>query len=296
MQAFDRDITTGITGHTSLYCIIGMPAHHSLSPTIQNAAFKKHGIDAIFTAFDVPKEQLKNAVYGQIAFGIKGIVLTSPHKQAVMKYIDKIDKMALELGAVNTIINRNGKLYGYNTDEPGAVNAIKKYGLEKNAKYSIFGAGGAARAIAFGLAHEGVKDFSIINRTATHATELVRSLKKRFGKISVRSFELGARESISALKDSAYIINATNITLENKKFSPVNKSVLKSDMVIFDANYAPLDNKLISDAKAKGCTTINGLELLVYNQAVAFKLFTGQEADYDTMMDAALFELKKRKR
>ncbi|MGC8571675.1 MAG: shikimate dehydrogenase [Candidatus Micrarchaeia archaeon] len=281
-----------ISGSTKLFCIIGMPAHHSLSPTIHNAAFKELNIDAVFTAFDVPAEMLENAIKGMKALDIKGMTLTSPHKENVMHYLDHIDKLSIELGAVNTVINKNGILYGYNTDAPGFVKTMKKYGLKKNANYVIFGAGGAARAFSFGLAHEGIKNISIINRTIDHAKELEHRLKHTFPSINVSIYKLGSEESIGIIKNSNYIINATNITLENKKYTPVKKELLKDEMIVFDANYAPLENKLLRDAKAIGCKTINGLELLVNQGLVAFKLFTNKKANYDIMMKAALEKVK----
>ena len=276
-----------ITGNTSLYCIIGMPAHHSLSPTIHNAMYKKLGMDAVFLAFDVAPEGLKSAVYGMKAYGIKGMTLTSPHKQEVMKYMDRIDPLAKELGAVNGIVIKNGKFYGYNTDEPGSIMSLERHGMDIKAGYALFGAGGAARAIAFGLAHKGVKSLYIINRTLGHAAGLKSDLQKRFPKMNIETAKLGSKKAEIAIKNSKYLLNATNITLENSKDTPVPARLLRKEMVVFDANYVPLKNKLLSDAKRKGCITINGLELLVYNQAVAFKLFTGREPDIKTMMEAA---------
>ncbi|MCL5433830.1 MAG: shikimate dehydrogenase [Candidatus Marsarchaeota archaeon] len=281
-----------ITGSTKLFCIIGMPAHHSLSPAIHNAAFKALDIDAVFTAFDVPAEKLEDAIKGMKALDIKGMTLTSPHKEKVMKYLDYIDKLSMELGAVNTIVNKRGKLYGYNTDTSGFVEAMKKYELRKNAEYVIFGAGGAARAFSFGLAHEGVKNISIINRTVEHARELKNKLEHTFPSINISIYKLGSIESMEAIKNSNYIINATNITLENRKSTPVRKELMKNDMIIFDANYAPLDNRLLMDAKAKGCRTINGLELLVNQGLIAFKLFVNKKVDYNIMMKAALEKVK----
>jgi shikimate dehydrogenase len=276
-----------ITGNTSLYCIIGMPAHHSLSPTIHNAMYKKLGMDAVFLAFDVAPADLKAAVCGMKAFGIKGMTLTSPHKQEVMKYMDHIDPLAKELGAVNGVVIKNGKFYGYNTDEPGAIMSLEKHGMEIGAGYALFGAGGAARAIAFGLAHKGVKSLCIINRTIEHAEELKSDLKKHFPKMEIETAKPRTPKEESAIKNSKYVLNATNITLENSRETPVPARLLDNNMVVFDANYVPLNNKLLSDAKKKGCATINGLELLVYNQAVAFKLFTGKEPNIEIMMKAA---------
>ncbi|MCL5101818.1 MAG: shikimate dehydrogenase [Candidatus Marsarchaeota archaeon] len=276
-----------ISGYTSLFCIIGMPAHHSLSPTIHNAMYNNLGMDAVFLAFDVPASQLESAIKGIKAYGIKGMTLTSPHKQMALKLVDHVSKEAKELGAVNAIVPKGGKLYGYNTDEPGSIMSLKNHGLKKSDTVSLFGSGGAARAIAFGLAHYGIKKLNIINRTLEHAEELGKSLGKHFPKLDVEIFRLNSKESENAIKRSRFILNATNITLENSTKTPVPSRLLSEGMVVFDANYVPINNKLLSDAKRKGCETINGLEMLVYNQAVAFKLFTGKEPNIKLMMEAA---------
>ncbi len=282
---------------TKLFSIIGMPAHHSLSPAIHNAAFRHFGINAIFLAFDVPKEKLKDAVYGMKAYGMKGMTLTSPHKEAVIKYVDRIDKFASKLGAVNTLINRNDHLFGYNTDSLGFIRSIEKFSPQKSDTYTIIGAGGAARAFAFGLMHfKHANKINIINRTISHAISLQNDAAKVFSNANIQAFKLGTKEANEAIAKSDFLINATNITLENSTETPVSKSLLKSSMVIFDANYVPLKNRFISEALAKGCITVNGIELLVNQGIVAFKLFTGFDAPYQIMKNAALKEIRKREK
>jgi shikimate dehydrogenase len=165
--------------------------------------------------------------------------------------------------------------------------SMERHGMNKREGYVLFGAGGAARAIAFGLAHKGVKSLHIINRTAEHAERLKSDLYKRFPKMEIETARPDSTKAENAIKDSKYILNATNITLENSIRTPVPPRLLDRRMIVFDANYVPLNNKLLSDAKKAGCVTINGLELLVYNQAFAFKLFTGMEPNDKVMMEAA---------
>ncbi|MGC8496038.1 MAG: shikimate dehydrogenase [Candidatus Micrarchaeia archaeon] len=278
-----------ITGNrTALYCIIGMPAHHSLSPAMHNAAFEKLGIDAVFLAFDVPKDALHRAIEGMKAYGIKGMTLTSPHKEEALRLVDRADTYSSELGAVNTIINKNGKLYGYNTDEAGFVNSLKSQHATRSSRYTIIGAGGAARACAFGLVRFlGAKDIRIINRTIIHAKELKNDLERNTG-VSAQVAKLRTQEADNMIKESDFVINATNITLENSSLTPVKKELLDEHMVVFDANYVPLENRLIKEAKARGCTTINGIELLVNQGIEAFKLFTGRNVSYDVMKNAVI--------
>jgi len=284
-----------INNKTSLYCIIGMPAHHSLSPAIHNAGFKKLKINSVFLAFDVPQNALEDAIAGMRAFGIKGMTLTSPHKENAYKYIDEIDIEAKQIGAVNTIINKDGRLFGYNTDGIGFIKSLRKYRIRKDAVYTIIGAGGAARAFSFSLAKEGVTNLNIINRTVAHAESLKSSLNKYYKNTKINIYELDSKDSYEIIKNSDFIINATNITLENNTDTPIKKELIKEDMVIFDANYAPLENRLIKDAKNAGAKTINGLELLINQGIAAFKLFTGRDIDYKTMEEAALLALKIRK-
>ncbi len=284
-----------LTGNrTSLYCIIGMPAHHSLSPAMHNAMFSKLGMDSIFLAFDVPKEKLEEAIQGMRAYDIKGMTLTSPHKEKALKLVDYVDKYAEELGAVNTIANKNGKLYGYNTDEPGFVRSIEHYAREKDKRYLIIGAGGAARAFAFGLVrYLGASNIKIINRTLAHAKSLSRDLAARTG-VKAEVAKLGSEKANRFVKSSEFIINATNITLENSTKTPIGKDLLDKDKIVFDANYVPLENRLIKEAREKGCITISGIELLVNQGIEAFRLFTGRKADYKTMKEAAMKNIAMR--
>jgi len=284
-----------IGNKTALYCIIGMPAHHSLSPAMHNAAFEKFGIDAVFLAFDVPKEKLRQAVEGMRAYGIKGMTLTSPHKEAALGLIDHADIYSSELEAVNTIINKNGKLYGYNTDEFGFVNSLKSYGADQKSNYTIIGAGGAARACAFGLARFlNAINIRIINRTIAHAKTLKNNLLARAG-LSAQIAKLGSKEADKIISESDFIINATNITLENSSATPIKKELLDGHMVIFDSNYVPLENRLIREAKEKNCITINGIELLVNQGIPAFKLFTGKNVSYNIMKNAVMKTIKANK-
>jgi shikimate dehydrogenase len=286
-------IEMNIGNKTGLYCIIGMPAHHSLSPDIQNAMFKALHMDAAFFAFDVPAEMLEAAVKGMKAYGIIGMTLTSPHKEAVMKYVDSIDNDAKKLGAVNTLVIRNGKFYGYNTDHPGFVESLKKFKSSFNVDYSIIGAGGAARACAYGVLRSKMANkITIINRTIKHAEELKAILKSDFKNADIRTLKLGTVDADKAVENSGVVVNATNITLENKRNTPVKKNSLHKGQIVFDANYVPINNKLLSDAKAKGCITINGLELLVNQGVVAFELFTGKKADYKIMKKAAMDSIR----
>ena len=273
---------------TGLFCIIGMPGRHSLSPAMHNAGFKKLGIDAVFLAFDVPKEKLKSAVEGMRAYGMKGMTLTSPHKLEVMKYIDRIDPTAKRIGAVNTLVNTDGFIKGYNTDAAGFYESIRATARLEGRKFVIIGAGGAARAFSFAIA-EKVRNpsIAILNRHPEKAKRLAAEIRG-FADLDITSGGLDAKGMEKAMDNAYLIANATNITLENSKETPVPKRFLKRGMVVFDANYVPLENRLLVDAKSVGCRTISGLDLLLYQGLAAFRLFTGKTAPVEEMRKALL--------
>ncbi|MCL4380661.1 shikimate dehydrogenase [Candidatus Marsarchaeota archaeon] len=290
-------IKINVSGNkTGLYCIIGMPAHHSLSPAIQNSGFNAKSIDAVFLAFDVDAKDLGNAIKGIKAYGIKGMTLTSPHKEKAIKLVDKIDKFAKALGAVNTVVNKNNILYGYNTDAIGFINALKSQKISlKSKNISIIGAGGAARAFAFSLIYFArVSKINVVNRTLEHANQLKHDAERHFAGKKISTYKLYSKQAEAILAGSDIIINATNITLENDRFTPVPKRILNKNMVVFDANYSPLNNRLIKEANEAGCKTISGIELLVFQGIAAFNLFTNQKISYKIMKEAASAAIKNK--
>ncbi len=270
---------------TKLFCIIGMPARHSLSPAIHNAGFKAIGLDAVFLAFDVPPSRLGDAIRSMPALEMPGMTLTSPHKLAAMSYMTSIDTHARELGAVNTVLSRDGRFRGYNTDAPGSLKALETAGNTDGKRIVIIGAGGFARALAFELMWNRDVKLTLVNRTVSHAEALAASIRRRFhSEVAVR--KLDRRGLFGALEDADILVNGTNITLENSTATPVPKELLKGVRVVFDANYAPLRNRLVRDAEASGCKVVTGDKLLLYQGVVAFKLFTGVEAPVRAMEKA----------
>ncbi len=277
---------------TEMFCIIGMPGRHSLSPAMYNAAFAKFQMDSIFLAFDVPRENLRGAIEGMRSFGIKGIILTSPHKEKVMGLVDYVDKKANNIGAVNTIINNNNILKGYNTDSDGFYYALKNATGLDNKKFLIFGAGGAARAFVFELAEKAKHpEITIINRNIEHARKLKMAAKRNAG-AEIRVFPANINNMQAEMKHADIVVNATNITLENSSKTPVPKRFMRKEQVIFDANYVPLKNRFLRDAESTGCKVINGSELLLGGGISAFRLFTGRDAPVETMRNAIKESLK----
>ncbi|MFZ7138735.1 MAG: shikimate dehydrogenase, partial [archaeon] len=267
---------------------------HSLSPVMHNAAFKELGLNLVYVAFAVSAKDLEHAVLGAKSLGIKGLNVTMPHKNEVMNYLDDLDVSAKSVGAVNTILINQGKLVGYNTDGKGAMIALQENGvsLEKK-KLVLLGAGGAAQAIA----HEAVQDVNelvILNRNVVKAKKLVKSLPKNLG-ASVTSGALSFEVLEQELETADILINATSVGMyPDTESSPVPCELLRSDLSVMDIIYNPLETKLLKDAKTAGAKVISGLEMLIYQGAVAFHIWTNCPAPVDVMRKAALNTLKKR--
>ena len=261
---------------------VGYPIKTSRSPSIHNAGYKKLGIDDefIYLRAEVKPKDLKMAIDGVRGLGIRGVSVTMPHKQEVMKYLDKIDNEAKRIGAVNTIVNTNGKLTGFNTDFIGAIVALEKKTILKGKKIAVIGAGGAARAIVYGLKKKG-STIKIFNRTLDRA----KKLAKEFG------CEYGDLDSLEQVANMDIIINATSIGMNEDK-SPIDKKILNKNQIILDAVYSPKETKLIKDAKEKGAQVVYGYEMLLYQGVEQFKLYTGFDAPVEAMREVLVKNLK----
>ncbi len=274
-----------VDAKTKWFGVIGNPIEHSLSPLIHNSGFKKLNINSAYLAFKV--EDVKNAIDAIKEFGISGYSVTIPHKVSIMEYLDEIDPLAKKVGAVNTVLVKNGKLIGYNTDVAGAINPLKKITFLKGKNVFVVGAGGAARAIVLGLVNEKAK-VTIFNRDFSHAQKLAKEF-------SVSAKELNELNSLS--NDCDIIINATPVGMfPNVKESPVDESFFKKGMIVFDIVYNPLETKLIKNAKKKGCKVIPGVEMFLNQAYTQFEMFTNKKAPVELMRKVVLKELKKRQK
>jgi len=262
-----------ITAATKLCAIIGNPIAHSLSPLVHNAAFEHLGLDYVFLAFAV--ERLKEAIEGIRALSFRGVSVTIPHKVAVMDYLDEIEAVAEKIGAVNTVVNRKGKLIGYNTDWSGAMRALEHEMVLQGKTAVVLGAGGAARAIAFGLKEKGAEPV-ILNRTLSKAEALASELQCRCGGIELMEklpFDL--------------VINTTSVGMYPRvDGTPVRKELLRN-VLVFDTVYNPLKTRLIREAEENGCPTIIGLKMFINQAALQFGLWTGEKAPLDLMQTVA---------
>jgi len=263
-----------------VYGIIGDPVDHSLSPVMHNVAFREKNIKAVYGAFKVSSSDLAKAVEGIRALNIKGVSVTIPHKEKVMEYLEEIDEIAYEIGAVNTIVNENGVLKGYNTDWIGVLKAFKENGVEiQDKKVVIIGAGGASKAVVYALIKGGAEKIFVYNRTF----EKAKFLEKKFGVIAKPWEELN-----SASGD--IIIQTTSVGLKSWE-SPVEESVISRFKVAMDIVYLPLETKFLSLAKKHG-KIIDGLQMLLYQGVEQFKLWTGIEPPVK-LMEKAIYEKVK---
>jgi len=283
----------GISGKTKVCAIIGDPVEHSLSPIIHNAAFKELGLNLVYVAFTVTTRELQTAILGAKSLGLWGLNVTMPHKNAVMNYLDEVDSTAKSIGAVNTVLNNNGRLIGYNTDGNGTMIALQENGVYlKEKKLVLIGAGGTAKAIAYQAAQD-VEELVILNRTPEKAKKLAEMLKKSFGK-KVKGAALSSEVLEEELETTDILVNATSVGMDpDVNSSPVPSSLLRRDLCVMDIVYNPLETRLAADAKSVGAKVVSGIEMLIYQGAVAFEIWTNCLAPVEVMRKAALNELEK---
>ena len=265
---------------TKLCLVIGDPIEHSLSPLIHNAGYRALGIDDrfVFLAARVELKDVKKAIEAVRTLGIRGVSCTMPHKTKVMKYLDKTDKAAEEIGAVNTIVNQNGLLKGYNTDWLGALKPIEKRTRIKGKKIGIIGAGGAARAIVYGLKKRGGR-IKIFNKDLQQAADLAKKWKCEFSGF----------DRLEELRDFDIIINATPLGMRPyEKISPVPQNVFSRKQLVMDVVYQPYLTRMLKEAKKKGAKIISGAEMLLYQAFYQFEYYTGRKPPQQAMRRALM--------
>lgn len=270
--------------------IIGYPLGHTLSPVFQQAGLDAAGIDATFEAWPTPPESLAERVTSIRAPDCLGLCVTLPHKQAVMPMLDSIEPAAQQIGAVNWIVNRDGKLSGHNTDASGFLRAVREELRfdPKGADAIVIGAGGAARAAVFALREAGVSRLTIANRTFSRAQALADDLRK--DRFRPRAIEL-TKDSLADVAPYAdLIVNATSMGMAGGPAageSPVSADLISDRAVVYDIVYAPPVTPLLRETEAAGARGATGLSMLVYQGVVGFELVTGVEAPAEVMISAA---------
>jgi shikimate dehydrogenase len=270
-----------LDSHTTLYGVFGDPVRHSRSPIMMNRAFQETGINAAYAAFHVKPEGLKDAVAGIRALGFRGVNVTIPHKVEVMQYLDAIDEGAKVIGAVNTIVNDDGKLTGYNTDGIGYVRSLQEEtGISlKGKRVLLLGAGGAARGVAYALAKAGVQHIQIANRTKERATQLASA---------IAYFTDSAGRGLDELADIAahvdLIVNTTSAGMHpHLSELPMNTELINSAHLASDLIYNPRITRFLKEAEARGAQIHGGLGMFIYQGAYAFEYWTGTTAPTSAM-------------
>ncbi|KQL20594.1 shikimate dehydrogenase [Cytobacillus solani] len=271
-----------------LFAVIGDPIAHSMSPAMHNDLFQAYGIDAHYQPLNVKRENLKEAVIGLKAIGIAGFNITIPHKETIIPFLDKLDPLAEAIGAVNTVVNEDGKFVGYNTDGSGYLQGLLTLLPEITEKnILIIGAGGAARALYFTLAQAGVNRLDIYNRTTQKAKALINDCPFR-----VPSAAIGKEEAEKNLADYQLLIQTTPIGMApNIESLPLSLHNLQTDALVSDIIYNPLESKFLREAKNKGAKIQNGLDMFVYQGALAFEKWTGIFPNIERMKNIVLNQL-----
>lgn len=284
-----------VSGKTIICGLIGDPVEHSMSPAMQNAAFRELELDYIYVPFRVESTELGQAIAGMRALNVRGLNVTVPHKVAVVRFLDKLDHLAEKIGAVNTIVNDDGVLTGHNTDATGFLQALLERGIEPAGKRAvILGAGGAARAIAFILAERGAT-LLILNRALEldWAKDLASRVLQIFGK-KVEALELNKENLKKVIGKANILVNATNVGMSPMiDETPVPADLLQPNLTVYDIVYNPMKTRLLREAEAVGASTIGGVDMLVWQGALAFEKWTGMKAPAELMKREAHRLLKR---
>ena len=280
-----------ITGHTELIGLMAYPIRHSSSPAMHNEAFAYLGLDYAYLAFEVDNSTLEDAVKGIRALKLVGSNVSMPNKTVVGQYLDKLSPAAELCGAVNTIVNENGVLIGHITDGIGFMQALKDNNIDIiGKKMTIAGAGGAATAIEIQAALDGVKEISIFNihdKFWANAEETVKKINERTD-CKATLYDLDDKEKLrEEMADSFIFVNGTGVgmkPLEGMSVVP-DKSFFRPELIVVDVPYSPLETTMRKMAKEVGCKTMNGLGMMLFQGAAAFKLWTGKEMPIDHMKE-----------
>lgn len=283
--------------NTELIGLIGYPIKQSFSPFIHNVAAELTGTKIIYMPFEVHSSNLKNAVRGMVALGLKGFNVTVPHKVKVVDYVNKLSEEAAVIGSVNTVVNELGKLVGYNTDVNGILDSLTPYKSQISGnEVCVIGAGGSARAVIYTL----IRNFKpqkiyLVNRTEQHAEALKQHFKSKMKFDGIVTKELQQPDLINVLSSCSLIVNSTPVgmypTIDDSVLSTAD--VFVKDQIVFDLVYNPVKTKFLQLADSKNAVTINGLNMLVQQAAKSFNLWTGNEFPTEKVYKSLLLYVSK---
>ena len=273
-----------ITGHTGLLALIGSPVGHSGSPAMYNYSFERLGLDYAYVALDIKENEVKAAIDAMRLFYMRGCNVTMPDKVEAAKYMDELSPAAQIIGAVNTIVNDDGKLTGYITDGEGFVNNLKDHGIDiRGKKITVAGGGGAATAIQVQCALDGAREISIFNIKDAffeRTLQTAEKIKKAVPEIVVNVYDIADTERMTEeITSSDIFANATIVGMKPMENESVVKDLaaFRPGLVVCDAVYNPEETKLLREAKEAGCTCVGGKGMLLWQGVAAFKLYTGMD-------------------
>lgn len=285
-----------INARTRVCAVIGDPIEHSLSPPMHNAAFAAQGLNFVYVAFRV--KHVRQAMEGMRGLGLHGLSVTIPHKSALLPYLDVVDPIAEHIGAVNTVVSQeDGRLAGYNTDGVGARKALEAAGVNlEGAAVVLIGSGGAARAVAFTLATEAaIGSLTIAGVEEAQRDGLVNDLRARTG-VAVEGILSSPEAYRRCLPGCRILINASPIGMSPKvEDIPVPVDLLSPHLTVFDIVYNPLQTRLLREAEAKGCRTVPGVEMFLWQAAAQFELWTKAQAPLEIMRRVVLDALEEKR-
>jgi shikimate dehydrogenase len=276
-----------VTGKTGVYGIIGFPVAHSLSPVMQNSALQASGICGIYVPFTVAPEQLAAAVAGLRALQVCGFNVTIPHKSAIMPLLDGVAPSAVQAGAVNTVVNQEGRLIGHNTDGDGLVRSLE-HDLDcriGGARVVMLGAGGAARGALAAFCRAGAKSVTVVNRTRTTADSLIAAFADAFPDTALQASDFGPLLT-TVLPQADLVINATSLGMAGEKIEGLALALLSDHAKVYDMVYNPPQTPLLHDACSQGVQSANGLGMLIAQGELAFSLWHGRDPVAGVMMQA----------
>lgn len=283
-----------IDGHTRMAAVVARPIKHSISPFIQNFAFDATGINGVYVAWDIPEEDLQESVQNVRRYDMFGINLSMPYKQVVIPFLDELNQAAQLIGAVNTVVNRQGQLIGYNTDGYGFFKALEKDDgfTVKDKIMTILGGGGAATSLIVQAALNGAKKINIFNQT--QFLEETKAKAEKYAAATGVELEVFPVEDQALIQEkileSDLLVNATSVGMDGQSMVIANNTVLPAGLRVADVIYQPFETPFLSYARSKGLKASNGLGMLLYQAAKAFELWTDQSMPTDQIWQ----ELEKR--
>ncbi len=277
----------GITGQTKVVGVIGDPVKHSCSPPMHNAAFREMGMDYVYVPFWVRPEQLAAAVEGFKATNVAGINVTLPHKKEMLPLMDSISQEAELIGAVNTLVFKDGMVEGHNTDARGLIASLREEGVDdiKGMNIVVLGAGGGAQAVVVGMALEGAGRITIANRTTEKAVRLAETIGGKTG-VQVDGVSLDDRQLPEYISESDLLVSTITAGMDPSIPLVINPDWLHENLTVCDIVYIPPETNLLKAAAERGLKTVGGMGMLVHQGAISFHLWTGKQPPVGTMRRA----------